>query len=154
MGASLWVALTVVGAAILVAKELAGHNLITAVLVRFAALSFMAAGFIGADGWIGRWVNSLVAWAIHTGQHASSTAFGSALLVGVLTAVGAALWLLALLPDNWWGGQMPDWGSALGLVLPSLAASIPGPAGAWFRDDVFPALAAPMIATVRSWFGM
>lgn len=154
MGASLWVALTVISAAILVTKQLAGHNLITAALARFAALGFLAAGVIGADGWIGRWMHDVISWATHTGQHASTSAFGSALLIGVVALIASILFLLALLPDSWWGGSMPDWGSVCGLVIPALAVSIPGPAGNWLRNDVFPALAAPMIDTVRSWLGM
>lgn len=153
-GASLWVALTVVASALLLGKQLAGHNLITVILVRVAALCFLAAGVIGADGWIGRVTSDLIGWVTHTGQDASKVAFGTALTVGVIVAAGSIAWLLALLPDSWWGGQMPDWGSVLGLFLPALAVSIPGPIGNWLRNDVFPALAGPMVSTVRSWFGM
>ncbi len=152
--ASLWVALTVLATAFLLTKQLAGHNLVTAILVRVAALLYLAAGVIGAKGWIGGWITDLRDWIIGTTNDASQSALNTAITLGVLVFVGSVLWLLALLPDSWWGGQMPDWGSVAGLFLAGLASSIPGPAGHLFRDRVFPALARPMVRVVASWFGV
>ncbi len=154
MSAGLWVALTVVATAFLLGRQLAGHNLLTWLMVRLAALCYLAAGVLGAAGWLGRWVDALITWIIRTSTDAGDATVGTGLVLGVIVAVGSISWLLALLPDSWWGGQMPDWGSVGALFLPALAVSIPGPVGEWLREDVFPALAQPMIDAARSVFGM
>lgn len=154
MGAGVWVCLTAVGIAMMLSKQLAGASFITWCLVRLSALFLLAAGVVGAAGWIGRWTNDLITWAISTATNAGDAALGTGVVLGVVVAIGSVAWLLALLPDSWWGGQMPDWGSACGLILPSLAVSIPGPIGRTLREDVFPALTSPLIDWVRSWFGM
>jgi hypothetical protein len=154
MDAGLWVALTVVGTAFLLSKQLAGHNLVTWALVRLSALCYLAAGVVGAAGWFGRWMEDIVSWSIRTGQDIGVSTLGTKWVLGIVVLVGAIGFLLALLPDSWWGGQMPDWGSVCGLLLPALATSIPGPIGAWLRTDVFPALAAPLVNLARSALGM
>lgn len=153
MDAGLWVALTVIGTALLLSKQLAGHNVVTWVLVRAAALFYLAAGVVQPAGWIGRWTSAAIEWFIRTFTSFSTSAVGTGIALGVLVFVGAVGWLLAILPDSWWGGQMPDWASVSGLTLPALAVAIPGPAGQWLREDVFPALSQPMISGVAQLFG-
>lgn len=153
MDAGLWVALTVVGTAFLLSKQLPGHSFVTWILVRLAALFFLAAGVVQPAGWIGRWAAAGISWIIHAVGTFSSDAVGTGITLGVLVFVGSVLWLLAIFPDSWWGGQMPDWASVCGLILPALASAIPGPAGDWLRNDVFPALAQPMINGVSNLFG-
>jgi hypothetical protein len=154
MGTTVWVALIIVGTAFLLSKQLAGHNVVTWALVRLSALCYLAAGVVGAGGWFGRWMEDLVSWTIRTGQDIGVASVGTKSFLGIVVLVGAIGFLLALLPDSWWGGQMPDWGSVCGAILPALAVSIPGPIGEWLRDDVFPALATPLVNLARSALGV
>jgi hypothetical protein len=135
MGATLWLVLTVAGFGLLRAMEYVAHPTLEAVIIRAAAFSFAGAGTIGAAGWLGDAVTSVVTWANDAGAEAGAAALGTG-AVWVIWAVFSIAWVLTLLPDEWFGARIPDSLSVAGLVLPALAASIPGPLGDILREII------------------
>ena len=97
----------------------AKHKTIKAVMVRLAAILFLVAGTITAGGLIGGWLRQLVHL---TGQVGAG-------IIWVLWLIGALSWLAGMVPEKWFKGDVPDWLSMSGLVLPSLLASVPGAVG-------------------------
>lgn len=153
-GATLWAALTAVGVTLLVIKEFVGFDIAKAILWRVAALFLAAAGTVGAVGWLGRWSRDTITWGVHLGQNASKDAVGAAALIGIVIGLVTLVWLAAvLIPNNWFAVKLNDVASLFGLILPSLAVTIPGPVGEWLRTGVWPALAQPMIDGVSQMFG-
>ena len=49
--------------------------------------------------------------------------------IWVLWLLASVAWVLTMLPESMFSGEIPDWLSISGLVLPALAASIPGRVG-------------------------
>ena len=97
----------------------AKHKTIKAVMVRLAAVLFLVAGTITAGGIIG----SLFRQFVHlTGQVGAG-------IIWVLWLIGALSWLAGMVPEKWFRGDVPDWLSMSGLILPSLLASVPGAVG-------------------------
>jgi hypothetical protein len=101
----------------------AKHKTLKAVLVRTAAILFLVAGTITAGGVIGRALQQVVQL---TGQIGAG-------IVWVLWVVLALSWLAGMVPEKWFSGNVPDWLSVSGLVLPSLLVSVPGPVGRGMR---------------------
>jgi hypothetical protein len=95
------------------------HKTIKAVLVRTAAIFFLVAGTISAGGFVGATLHTVVHF---TGQVGAG-------VVWVLWLVGALSWLAGMVPERWFRGDVPDWLSLSGLLLPSLLASVPGAVG-------------------------
>jgi hypothetical protein len=124
----LWLVLAVTGFGLMRATERVGHPLIAAMLVRASAFSFVGAGLIGASGWLGDLMASAVGAVNSAGAQAGAAALGTG-AVWVVWLLASAAWVLTLLPESWFAGEIPDWLSMSGLVLPALAASIPGRLG-------------------------
>jgi hypothetical protein len=114
-----WTLLAALGFWILRTMPRAKHKTVKAVLVRAAAVLFLTAGAIGAGGYIGQFLSWLVSFA---------GAFGGG-VAWVLWLIGALSWLAGMVPEKWFRGDVPDWLSMSGIVLPSLLASVPGPVG-------------------------
>jgi hypothetical protein len=133
VGATLWLVLTVAGFGLLRAMDHTTHAFLDAVLLRTAAFSFVGAGLVGASGWLGSAASSMVGWMNSAGAQAGAAALGT----GAVWVIWAALtisWILTILPETWFAARIPDWLSISGLLLPSLAASIPGPLGELLRQ--------------------
>jgi hypothetical protein len=128
----MWLVLTVAGFGLLRAMDYVNRPLIAALLVRAAAFSFAGAGVIGASGWIGQVMASIVTWVNNAGENAGTAALGTG-AVWVIWLLASVAWVLTILPESWFAAEIPDWLSVSGLVLPSLAAAIPGPAGEALR---------------------
>lgn len=135
MEATLWLILTVAGFGLLRAMAYVGHPLLDAVMVRAAAFSFAGAGTIGASGWLGDAAAAVVSWANSAGSQAGAAALGTG-AVWVVWALLSIAWLLTLLPESWFGAEIPDSLSIAGLLLPALAASIPGTLGDLLRQVI------------------
>lgn len=114
-----WTLLAALGMWILRNMPRAKNKSVKAVLVRLAAVLFLTAGAIGAGGWIGGAITWLVTFA---------GAIGGG-LAWVLWFIGALSWLAGMVPEKWFRGDVPDWLSMTGVILPSLLASVPGPVG-------------------------
>lgn len=128
MNATLWVLLVVAGFGGLWCVDKAKGGLLKALLVRAAAFSFAGAGMIGASGWIGTAITKVIAAVNEAAAEAGMVALGTAAVWIAWLVLGLA-WILTILPESWFGAEMPDWLSVTGLVLPALAVSIPGPIG-------------------------
>ena len=135
MGATLWLVLAVAGFGLLRAMDHVQHPLLDAVMVRAAAFSFAGAGLIGASGWLGDVTASVISAVNAAGERAGSAAIGTG-AVWVIWLIASVAWVLTILPQSWFGAEIPDWLSMFGLVLPSLAASIPGPLGEALRSVI------------------
>jgi hypothetical protein len=114
-----WTLLAALGFWILRNLPRAKHKTIKAVLVRTAALLFLAAGTISAGGFVGEALAKLVEL---TGAIGGGIAW-------VLWLIGALSWIAGMVPEKWFRGDVPDWLSVSGLALPPLLASVPGPVG-------------------------
>lgn len=148
MEATLWVLLVAVGFGLLKAIAYVHVNLMSAVMERLAAAAFVGAGVIGASGWIGdaiAWVVDSVNWV---GASVGAAAVGSGAIWIVWLGL-SLLWVLALLPDSWFGWHLPAWLSVTGVVLPALAASIPGQLGDLLRL-VIEGIGQAMVTTVST----
>jgi hypothetical protein len=126
--ATLWFVLAVTGFGLLRAVGHVGHYLVAQVLVRVAAFSFVGAGLIGASGWLGQVMAQAVAGVNAAAAQAGVMALGTG-AVWVVWLLASVAWVLTILPTRWFAAEIPDWLSIGGLVLPSLAASIPGRLG-------------------------
>lgn len=119
-----------------------------AFLIRFASGCFLAAGFVGADGIIGGWIDA-----------ATKTTEGAARSVGWTAILGLAVLLLAVfliltwLPETWFKGQIPDQLSLAGLLLPGLMRITPGPLGNG-AETVLGMMAKLATVPVRALLGM
>lgn len=114
-----WVLLVVLGFLGLKLVPRARSRTLRAVLVRVAAFLFLAAGTVSAGGFVGQLISSLV--------HFSGAVGAGVAWVGWLFM--AVFWLAGIVPETWFAGDIPDWLSASGVLLPSLLASVPGPVG-------------------------
>lgn len=128
MTATLWVLLVVAGFGGLWCVDKAKGGLLKALLVRAAAFSFAGAGMLGASGWIGTAIDKIVTAVNEAAVEAGTIAIGTGAVWIAWLVLGLA-WILTVLPESWFGAEMPDWLSVSGLVLPGLAAAIPGPVG-------------------------
>jgi hypothetical protein len=150
--ATIWLVLVVAGFALLRALDYVHHEWLAAAMLRLAAVSFVGAGVIGARGWVG----GFLAGAVHF-VNATAARFGVAALgtgaVWVVWMVLTVAWVLTLLPDRWFDAVIPDWLSISGIVLPGLAASIPGHAGDLLRQLIH-TLGGSMVTFVRQALGL
>lgn len=128
MTGTLWLLLVVTGVGLMWAMRYTRHALLDAVLVRASAFSFVGAGIVGAGGWIGALLAGLVGGVNQLGAALGMAAIGTA-AVWIVWLAMTAMWVLTLLPERWFGRSIPDWLAFSGLVLPGLAAAIPGPLG-------------------------
>jgi hypothetical protein len=132
MQATLWVLLTAIGFVVIAFMDRIPQAFLRAVAIRGAAISFVGAGTIGASGWIGSAAAGVLAWANGVGNDFGKEAFGTAALWIVWLVLSAA-WVLTMLPESWFKGDIPDGLSVSGLFLPALSVTIPGPVGDFFQ---------------------
>lgn len=151
MPATLWVLLTVAGFALLTVMSYIKQATLRAIAVRGAAFSFVGAGTIGAAGLIGALTANVIAWVNGVGTDLGRDALGTGALWIVWLFLSIA-WLLTMLPESWFGRDIPDWLSVSGLFLPALCVSIPGPVGEFFRA-VFDAIGEFMVTAARNLIG-
>lgn len=102
------------------------------VLVRAAGFAFIAAGLIGATGWLGNAIDTFTSWVLNATNSIGAAAFGTA-VVWILAAGVGLMWVGAMLPDRWFKFDPPDWLVVGGLVIPALLAAVPGPLGEFLR---------------------
>lgn len=126
-------------------------DFLDAILVRVAAILFMAAGIIGAHGWFGDALNSVFNTVNTTGGEIARSTTGSAIMYFVWFALGV-LWIMCILPERWFSKAVPDWLSVSGLILPAGIATVPGPAGVALGGIIL-SLANLVTAPVRALFG-
>lgn len=152
MGATLWFVLVAAGFGLIAIVEKAKHSTLKAVLVRVAAFAFIGAGTIGATGWIGDLMDGTVSWVNDTARDMGVSAIGTGAVwvVWLSLAIG---WLLCILPESWFSGDIPDWLSVSGVLLPGLAASIPGPIGDFFQR-LFTTIGDLMVTGVSNLIGV
>jgi hypothetical protein len=152
MTGTLWLLLVAAGVGLMWAMRYTQHAMLDAVLVRASAFSYAGAGVIGAGGWIGRMLAGLVDGVNSAAASLGVAALGTA-AVWVVWAGLSLAWVLTLLPEQWFGRDIPDWLAISGVVLPALAASIPGPLGQGLHD-VIEACGGLMIDGVGQAFGV
>jgi hypothetical protein len=128
MTGTLWLLLVACGVGLMWVMRYTRHPMIDAVLVRASAFSFAGAGIVGAGGWIGDLLGGLVGGLNTVGAQLGSAAIGSA-AVWIVWAGLSLMWVLTILPERWFGRSIPDWLAISGVVLPGMAASIPGEFG-------------------------
>jgi hypothetical protein len=132
--ASTWIVLVGLGWFVLYLMKYTGAFL-DAIFVRLAAFLFLAAGTVGATGWLGDLLNSAFTTTNSAGNEIARSAVGSGFMWFVWFALGV-LWLLCILPEKWFSRPIPDWLSIAGLVIPAGVATVPGPAGNFLLDAV------------------
>jgi hypothetical protein len=150
--ATIWLVLVVAGFGLLRALDYVHHEWLAAAMLRLAAISFVGAGVIGARGWVGGFLAGVVHFANTAGARFGAAALGTG-AVWVLWMVLTVAWVLALLPDRWFNAVIPDWLSISGVILPSLAASIPGHAGDLLRQIIH-TVGGLMVTFVRQAIGL
>lgn len=109
--------------------------LLDAILVRLAAFSFMGGGVVGASGWLGGLIDGIVTTTSSTGEEIGRSA-GFTGLVVVASAGLMFVWIAGIVPEKWLGGDVPDWLSVSGIVLPGFVSAIPGPIGEFFMTVI------------------
>ena len=127
-----WVLMVAVGFGCTWAMTHTDSKLLDMILIRFAAASWIAAGMIGAVGWLGDWMRSATTWVTRNADHLGHQAIGTS-IVWIITAGVALLWVGAMLPDRLFSYDPPDWLLISGLVLPSLLVAVPGHLGVALR---------------------
>lgn len=97
------------------------------ILERVGAVLMLAAGFVGAGGIVGQFLN----WTTHGAMHLADL-FGRQLvgasIVGLLGLVLGLLWIFAFLPKRFFKWGFPNWLIWGGIVLPSVVKAASGPA--------------------------
>src|SRR3954465_6411007 len=130
--ATIWLVLVVAGFALLRALDYVHHEWLAAAMLRLAPPGLVGAGVMGARGWLGDFLAGSVHFVNTTAARFGAAALGTG-AVWVLWMLLTVAWVLTLLPDRWFNAVIPDWLSISGIVLPSLAASIPGHVGDLLR---------------------
>ena len=119
-----WTAYVIVGFFALWLMTRTAKAWLDAFLVRFASACFLAAGFIGAEGLIGGWIDA----GTRTAEGAARS-LGWTAILGLLVLLLAVVLILTWLPETWFRGQIPDGLSLAGLLLPGMLRIAPDPLG-------------------------
>ena len=151
VGPTLWLLLTALGFLLLRSMGHIGSATLQAISVRVAAFLFIAAGTIGAAGWIGQASHTGIRIANQTGNAATAQAMGAGAIWIVWLLVMIA-WVAGILPESWFAWQIPDGLSISGLFLPSLTAFLPAGVGDKF-GSLFATIGDLMVAGVRLLIG-
>jgi hypothetical protein len=122
-----WILMTAFGFAAMFAMRYT-PDWLDFILVRVAGFSFIGAGLIGVAGWIGDLINGTIGWLFRTINDVSSSALGTG-IAWIIAAAIAFLWIGGMVPDKLFSYDPPDWLVVSGLIVPSLAAMVPGKAG-------------------------
>ena len=128
MKGTLWLVLIVTGVMAMWGMRYTQRAVLDAALIRASAMAYAGAGVVGASGWVGGIVGGLTGWVTATGKAVGMAALGSA-AVWVVWLVLSVAWVATMLPTKVFHKDPPDWLCVSGVVLPGLAASIPGPLG-------------------------
>lgn len=128
MGAVSWFLMIAVGLALMWAQTRTRYDVVDQILVRMAGGAFMGAGTVGFDGWIGNMISTVLGWITSLADSLGAPWLGNTVVwIGVLGV--ALLWVAAMLPDNIFEKDAPDWLLYSGVILPSMMGSVPGPLG-------------------------
>lgn len=122
-----WFLMCVVGFGCMFAMRFTSQK-VDFVLRRLAACAFAGAGTVGAVGWLGNWMNTIVHWVVSTADHMGSAALGTSVAWIAAAFLGFA-WVGAIVPDKLFHFRFPDWLTYSGLLLPALLAAVPGTLG-------------------------
>lgn len=122
-----WILMTVFGFAVMFAMRFT-PDVVDFIFVRLAGFSFIGAGLIGADGWVGDFINGTIGWLFRAINDVTNTAFGTG-AAWIVAAAIAFLWIGGMLPGKVFDYDPPDWLVIAGLIVPALAAMVPGKAG-------------------------
>lgn len=129
MAGTVWLFLVAAGVGFLWLVPHVGHHWAEALALRAGHLSLLGAGTVGAAGWLGSATKSVLAATVHAVGAGGSALIGTTAVVG-LTALGLCIaWVLGILPARVVAFDPPDWLAYAGLLLPAVAAQIPGPIG-------------------------
>ena len=123
-----WLVMIAIAIGFLWAMTRTDVPLADAILVRFAAASFVGSGVIGATGVIGDWMNAALGWLTSFIDGLTVEYLGSAVVWIVVMGI-ACMWVCAMLPDKWFKYDPPDWLLFSGPVLPALLVAVPGRLG-------------------------
>lgn len=142
----LWTIMAAVGFGIMWARRKTSKQWVDAWGERLAALFFLGAGVIVAPGWPSGVVGWVAGLLNQVGGAINDSANQLGTVATVIVALGASVyWLLGLLPNSLFDEPIPDWLTVGGLVLPALAAGIPGPIGEAIRG-IHQAISDTMVA--------
>lgn len=108
----------------------------TPYMVRLAGACYVGGGLMGVQGWLGDALTTVLGWVMSMADSLGEDAVGVGLAAVLAIAVGV-MWVGAMVPDELFDNDLPDWMVRFGLVLPSVLASAPGPVGEWLRTVVF-----------------
>jgi hypothetical protein len=119
------------------------------VLSRGAGLVFLGGGALGVSGTVGGWIRDLFAWSFEQLNALSSWAlgFGAAPVAAFAVCI---LWVLGMVPGKLFKWDPPDWLIYAGLLLPIVAAAVPGGTGEGFRE-LFASLGQQTNELVGGW---
>jgi hypothetical protein len=136
MAGTVWVFLVAAGIGFLWLVPHVGHPLAKAGAVRAGHLSLLGAGTVGAGGWLGSWITTVLGGIVHAVGASSAAVIGTSAVVGII-ALGLCLaWVLGILPYQVIRFDPPDWLAYAGLILPAVAVQIPGPAGHFVHSAI------------------
>lgn len=136
MKGTLWVTLVFTGLALMWAMRWTTRPTLDAILIRASAASYLAAGTVGAAGWIGDLLRTTIGWVNDLVESVGRSAVGTTAVVGLLWLALTGMWVLTMLPESWFKKQIPDWLAFSGLIIPSVAGAIPGPIGEAMRSVI------------------
>lgn len=135
MSAASWLAYVAIGGLALWLMRHTQHPTLDAVLVRLAAICAVGAGMVGAHGWVGTIIGTVVHALTSAAATVGAAAVGTSILWLVAAALGVA-WIAAMVPTKWINYDPADWLIGAGLVLPALLVSVPGALGEGMRTVV------------------
>lgn len=108
----------------------------TPYLVRLGGACYVGGGLMGVQGWLGDTLTTILGWVMSMADSIGQDVVGVGLAAILAIAVGV-MWIGAMLPDDVFENDLPDWMVRFGLLLPSVLASAPGPVGEGLRTVVF-----------------
>lgn len=146
-----WILLLVVGGFFMWLITWSENDWLDAFAVRAAGCSFVGAGTVGADGFIGRLVTGTVDWVMSTTNDLSAAALG-ATVVGIIGALLGAVWLVAMAPSKLFRYNAPDWLLISGFFFPSLLIQVGGVVGDVLRSIIIDFGANGMVGLVSVGF--
>lgn len=133
----MWIVMVAFGWAALYSMRWTTKPFLDMLLVRVAAAAFAGAGVLGADGWIGEWINQVVTWAIGLADQFGAYALGTAVTWLVVAAV-AGMWIGAMAPRKLFTLELDERLVFSGFFLPNLLTSVPGQLGIALSAVILP----------------
>lgn len=108
----------------------------TPIMVRLAGACYVGGGLVGVQGWLGDALTGVLGWVMSWADSLGQDAVGVGLAAILAIAVGV-MWVGAMVPDQLFEADLPDWMVRFGLLIPSVLASAPGPVGEGLRNIVY-----------------